>query len=144
MSQTVRTEVAAPTVRTLVLDIVADGDSCVVHATGELDVASRRDLLVASTAGTHRSTVIDFAEVTFMDCSGYGCLVAARVLLEGGGRTLTIRGHTGQPKRLIDLIAAFDDARRAGGAQQRGPRVSGGCRPAVLLSEVDGGASLGS
>lgn len=92
--------------RGLMLQVHPEGDSGVVQATGELDLASRNQLFVASVAGNHPIMVIDLAGVTFMDCSGYGSLVASRLVVGREGRALTIRGQTGQPARLFDLIAA--------------------------------------
>ena len=89
----------------LLINVYPEGNSCVVHVTGELDLASRNQLFVAFTAGNHPAMVIDLAGVTFMDCSGYRCLVAARLVIEQGGRSLIVRGATGQPARLLDLIA---------------------------------------
>ena len=113
MSVTIRTnpvaEVAAPLPNgDLILHVHPGADSCVIQATGELDLASRNQLFVASTAGNHPAMVIDLAGVTFVDCSGYGSLVASRLVVEREGRALTIRGQTGQPARLLDLIAALE------------------------------------
>ena len=43
---------------------------------GELDLSSRNQLFVAATTGNDRAMVIDLADLNFMDCSGYGGLVA--------------------------------------------------------------------
>ena len=99
------TDVASPSLGALQLDVHPEGDQCVVLATGELDRATRDQLIVASTAGNHRQMLIDLSAVTFMDCGGYGGIVASRLLVERDGRTLTIRGVTGQPQRLLDLIS---------------------------------------
>lgn len=98
----------------MLINVYAEGNGCVVHVTGELDRASRHQLFVASTAGNHPAMVIDLSGVTFMDCSGYGCLVAARLVVEQGGRAFTIRGQTGQPARLLGLIAALERVDAAG------------------------------
>lgn len=97
-----------PTAPVLVLDVFPNGNSCVIHARGELDLATRNQLFEASTQGNHSTMVIDLAEITFMDCSGYGCLVASRLIIEGNGRTLTISGQSGQPARLLEMIAALE------------------------------------
>jgi anti-anti-sigma factor len=89
----------------LVLDVYIEGKSCVVHAAGELDRASSGKLIVTSTAGTHNAMVIDLDELTFMDSGGYHALEESRRMLELDGRTLTIRGQTGEPARLLELIA---------------------------------------
>jgi anti-anti-sigma factor len=54
--------------------------------------------------------VVDLAGVTFMDCCGYGSLVASRLAVQRSGRTLTVRGQSGQPARLFELIAGLDIA----------------------------------
>jgi anti-anti-sigma factor len=104
----------------LVFDVVADDNFSVVLATGEFDLASHDPLVAASTAGRHPAMVIDLADVTFMDCGGYRSLVAARLIIEQGGRTLAIRGATGQPARLLHLIA----------------RLERGCGPEPAMSAV--------
>jgi hypothetical protein len=40
-----------------------------------------------------------------MDCSGYGCLVAARRILEASGGSLMLRHQTGQPAQFLRLLA---------------------------------------
>ena len=89
----------------LVVDVYPEGDACAVHIRGELDIAARNIVVDATTAGQHPMMIVDLAGVTFMDCDGYGCLVASRLILEASGRTLTLRGQTGQPGRLLAMIA---------------------------------------
>ncbi len=88
------------------IEVYPEGRSCVVRATGELDFASRTMLFEASIDGNHPAMVIDLGAVTFMDCGGYGSLVASRHSLQQTGRTLKLRGATGQPARLLELIAS--------------------------------------
>ena len=95
----------------LSVHLSTEGDQRVVWVTGELDAASRDQLVVSATAGDHPAIVIDLAGVTFMDCSGYGSLAATRLAVEDVGRTLTTRGQTGQPGRLFELIATLEDRR---------------------------------
>ena len=94
--------------QSLVLNVYPTGDSCVVNASGELDLTTRNQLFAAVTAGNHRTMVIDLAKVTFMDCSGYGSLMASRAVLEGQARRLTVRGQSGEPARLMALIAEME------------------------------------
>ena len=96
----------------LLVRLSTEGDLRVVWVTGELDAASRDQLVVAASAGDHPTMVIDLAGVTFMDCSGYGSLTSSRLAIEGEGRTFSTRGQIGQPARLFDLIAALEDPRR--------------------------------
>ena len=88
----------------LLLDVFITPNTCVVHVAGELDLATRNQLVSAATAGHHPNMQIDLAGVTFMDCSGYRALIAARRIIEGEGRSLTVTGETGEPARFLDLI----------------------------------------
>ena len=92
----------------LTINVYPEGDTCVVHATGELDMASGDQLLAAATAGSHPATVIDLADLTFMDCGGYRSLESSQLVIERDGRTLSVRGQTGEPARLLKLIAELE------------------------------------
>lgn len=94
----------------LLLDVFDAHNTRVVHVTGELDLATRDLVVSAATAGHHPAMVIDLGGVTFMDCSGYGSLVASRLVIEGEGRSLTVMGQTGEPARLCRLIADLEAA----------------------------------
>ncbi len=90
----------------LTVEVSRDGDVRIVDVRGEFDIATGNIVLVAVTARPLVSTVVDISGVTFMDCSGYGYFVECRLFLEGAGRTLTLIGPTGQPARLLELIAS--------------------------------------
>ena len=92
----------------LTFQVFAEGQQCIVRPTGELDLATRAQLLAALTSGDSPAMVVDLAAVTFMDCSGYGTLVASGVALTGQRRTLSLRGPAGQPARLLTMIAALE------------------------------------
>ena len=79
-----------------------------VLVTGELDLSGRDQLMSVATAGRYPEMVIDLAGCTFMDGCGYDCLVAARQVIEGQGRSLAITGQTGQPARLWKLIGDLE------------------------------------
>lgn len=85
-----------------------DGERCVVRVSGELDLATRERLFLACTARHRLSIVVDLSALTFIDCGGYGGIVAARNVIEADGRMLTMRGAQGQPGRLLDLIAHIE------------------------------------
>jgi anti-anti-sigma factor len=104
-------ESGAPVPR-LFLNAFSTAETYVIRVAGELDLANRNQLLSASTIGRHPAMVIDLGGVTFMDCSGYGSLVASRRMVEGEGRSLTVRGQTGQPARLLQLIADVEKVSR--------------------------------
>lgn len=93
---------------TLLLDLLAAHDTCVMHVTGEVDLATRDQLVSASTAIHHRQIVINLGGVTFMDCGGYSALTISRHIIESQGRSLAFTGETGQPARLFELIAELD------------------------------------
>lgn len=99
---------ASSTHTDLSYEVYAEGERCIVRATGDLDLASRAQLMAAVTSGNSPMTVIDLAAVTFMDCSGYGSIVASEVVLAGQHRTLSLRGSTGQPARLLKWIAGLE------------------------------------
>lgn len=100
-----------PTAQLLFRDELTADNTRVVSAVGELDLASRGRLVSTLTSGHHSATVIDLGGVTFMDCSGYGALIASRCIVEHDGRSLTVRGQTGQPGRLLELIAGVESGR---------------------------------
>ena len=97
----------------LALDAVATPESYEIRLAGELDLATRSRLVAALAGGRQASTVIDLGGVTFMDCSGYGSIVASRSIVEGDGRSLTLRGQSGQPARLLQLIARMESGHTA-------------------------------
>jgi len=81
-----------------------DGVCRVVRFAGELDLLTRDLANRACLDGDHIAVVVDLAETTFMDCCGYGGLVAARLVLEQRGGSLTVRNQTGQPARVLARI----------------------------------------
>jgi anti-anti-sigma factor len=93
---------------TLSLNVVPEGNHCVIHVSGELDLSTRDQLYATSTTGDHPAMVIDLADVTFMDCCGYGTLIASARAVQAEGRSLGIRGQTGQPAHLMRLIAELE------------------------------------
>lgn len=94
-----------------VVSLTDEGSSHVVHVQGELDIATRGQLFTAVTTGEYATVIVDLAAVTFMDCGGYSCLVASRLVLESTSRSFSIRGTSGQPSRLFALIEGFQSAR---------------------------------
>lgn len=82
----------------------SDGRCHVVEIGGELDLASRNAMVRACTARRHRAVVVDMADLTFMDCAGYGAIANARHVLEHRGGSLLLANAVGEPARLLDLI----------------------------------------
>lgn len=90
-----------------------EGASSVVHASGELDMATRDRCSDACLGGDHVAVVLDMAALTFMDCAGYGGLLAARRGLQERGGSLTLRHASGQPARLLAMLVRLDPPIRA-------------------------------
>lgn len=79
-----------------------------VHLAGELDIATRDLVHRACVASEYHDVAVEMGQTTFMDCSGYGGLVAARLELERRGGSLTLRNPTGQPADLLALLAVSE------------------------------------
>jgi anti-anti-sigma factor len=86
-----------------------DDPAHVVVMTGELDMASRAAAFRGCTSVGTADVVVDMAGLVFMDCAGYGALIAARAILERGGGSLTFMDPRGQPLRLLTLIGEHWD-----------------------------------
>jgi anti-anti-sigma factor len=108
------------------LSVSREGSSHVVRVSGELDIETRNQLVVMCVAGHQSVVIVDLAALTFMDCAGYGAIVAIRDVLEHSARSLTIRNQTGQPARLLDMIGALD---RSGASASAAPTASSSARP---------------
>jgi anti-anti-sigma factor len=82
----------------------------VVTLSGDLDLESRPATYHACAGGDAACVIVDMAELTFMDCSGYDGLVTARASLHRRGGSLTLRNQSGQPAYLLGLLAGLDPA----------------------------------
>jgi anti-anti-sigma factor len=87
------------------LSITRHGRDRVVQISGELDVATRNLARRACLSGRRKSVVVDMTDMTFMDCSGYGGLIAARRVLQAHGGSLTLHNQVGQPAELLTMLA---------------------------------------
>ena len=92
------------------LHVSRDRGRRVVQVGGELDLATRNLVRRACLAGRGRrkTVVVEMGEMTFMDCSGYGGLVAARRALQDEGGSLTLRNQAGQPAELLVMLAILE------------------------------------
>jgi anti-anti-sigma factor len=90
------------------LSISRDGRYRVVRIGGELDVATRNLARRACLAGRRKAVVVEMGDMTFMDCCGYGGLVAARLSLQAHGGSLTLRNEEGQPAELLKMLADLE------------------------------------
>jgi anti-anti-sigma factor len=80
----------------------------VVQIGGELDVATRVRAHQACLEGRGNNVVVEMADMTFMDCCGYGGLIAARQILQAGGGSLTLNHQTGQPAELLVMLGVLE------------------------------------
>jgi anti-anti-sigma factor len=86
------------------VNITRHGRHRFVQISGELDVVTRNIVRRACSAGRRTAVVVEMSGMTFMDCSGYGGLVAARHDLQAHGGSLTLRNPAGQPAELISML----------------------------------------
>ncbi len=93
----------------------ADGSS-VIEAAGEVDVATSPALAAALDAMIRSGAtniVVDMAQVTFIDSSGLGTLVAALKQAQATNATLTLRNLSTAVRRVFeitDLLETFGAA----------------------------------
>ena len=80
----------------------------VVQIGGELDIATRNRARRACLDGRGKDVEVDMADMTFMDCCGYGGLVAARQILQADGGSLTLHHQTGQPAEFLVMLAVLE------------------------------------
>ena len=80
----------------------------VVQIGGELDIATRNRARRACLDGRGKDVVVEMADITFMDCCGYGGLIAARKILQADGGSLTLNHQTGQPAEFLVMISILE------------------------------------
>lgn len=94
------------------VEICVGGAGHVILVRGELDLASCGVMIDSCVKVGQRVVVVELAGLTFMDCAGYGALIAGRQDLERRGGSLTLAHATGKPLRLLALIDAIDGGRQ--------------------------------
>jgi len=86
----------------------------VAFARGELDLNTRELLRgCIPSVSLHigpGELALDLGDLVFMDCGGYGGIVALRGAIEAQGGHLEVRNEVGQPARLLTLIGALEGA----------------------------------
>jgi anti-anti-sigma factor len=97
---------------TFTLSVSTEGSQRVIEICGELDVASRNLVIRACLADPDKAVIVEMAEMTFMDCRGYGGLLVARQALQQHGSSLSLRNQSGQPAALLGLLSSLE-ARRS-------------------------------
>ncbi len=90
---------------------LVDGDRCVLALTGEVDLDVADDLLQVGQIGLDEAGVIgvvlDLAEVTFMDSSALGAMVALHNIADERHQSLTL-AHVPDRVRKILAITGLD------------------------------------
>jgi anti-sigma B factor antagonist len=91
--------------------VVSDyGRHAVVTLRGELDIADAADVAAAITAAaTGRiETVVDLADLTFIDCSGVAALARARAQIRHAGGVLLLASPRRHVRRVISMSGLID------------------------------------
>jgi anti-anti-sigma factor len=82
-------------------------DHCCLVLHGEIDLAVREELnqvLQHTVRLSHNVTEVDLRDVTFLDCSGIGVLVAATNTAHGHGRDVIVSHPQRIVRRVLDLV----------------------------------------
>jgi anti-anti-sigma factor len=82
----------------------ADEPVHIVELWGELDLVSREAAITACSSAEHVDVLVDLSGLVFLDCAGYGALVAAADELKLRGGSLALTNAVGEPRRLLALI----------------------------------------
>ncbi|MGZ4741373.1 MAG: STAS domain-containing protein, partial [Ilumatobacteraceae bacterium] len=82
------------------MKVADDHGGRVVHLCGELDLAARDEFYSTCVTGDNAALVVDMSRLTFLDCSGYGALVAVRLAIRERGGSVIVRRPRGEPAHL--------------------------------------------
>jgi anti-anti-sigma factor len=91
---------------------ISVGGQRFVRLSGELDIATREVVRRACLEGNALTVVVDMTDLTFIDCSGYGALIAVRRILTERGGSLTMLKQVGQPAALFGLLSDLEAAQQ--------------------------------
>jgi anti-anti-sigma factor len=94
----------------LTVSATSIGGHRIVRLSGELDIATRDLVRRTCLAGTDLTVVVDMTDLTFIDCCGYGALIAARRILTDLGGSLKMSNQAGQPEFLLGLLHDLEAA----------------------------------
>ena len=90
--------------------VTIEDDRLVVFLGGELDMDAREEATRDWAFSQICDVTVDLSGLSFMDCSGFGALVAARQILRGKGGSLSIRNcSSNHPARLLSLLEHCHD-----------------------------------
>jgi anti-anti-sigma factor len=88
---------------------------CTYQCTGELDM-STAPILRSALEHLTTDVTLDFTEVSFLDSSGIGALVAQYQRLSKHGCTLRVQGLQEPPRRALEITGLLDTLTRSRGA----------------------------
>ncbi len=94
----------------LELYVTRHGDSSLIRVRGEVDMATApqlRECIFAASAGGERVD-LDFADTTFMDSTGLGCVVLAHRDLEADGVPVQVVAASPQVAGVLRLAGAAE------------------------------------
>ncbi len=89
------------------IEVLTEGDSCVVVVGGEVDMATAAQL-DAALETVDGNVVVDLAGVTFLDSSGIGVLVKAAQRSQATGHTLRTRAERDNVWRTLQVTNLAD------------------------------------
>ena len=90
----------------LTIQVEREGDALIVHASGELDIASAKEFegeLTRAVRNSVSGVVLDLRGVTFIDSTGLRALLAGAGLSSKIGRHLRILRGSAAVERAIEL-----------------------------------------
>src|SRR5262249_15794335 len=90
----------------LTLSSTQENGRSTIVAAGEIDLSTCQALeaeLSKAIAQDSDQIVVDLREVTFMDSTGLGVLIAAHKKAQANGHAIEVRTGEGEVKRLFDL-----------------------------------------
>jgi anti-anti-sigma factor len=93
---------------TFTLGVLRRGARRIVTIGGEIDIESRDRVRLACSAARGKTVIVEMGDVTFMDCCGYGGLVAARLVMHASGGSLILSHAIGQPADLLAMLAVLE------------------------------------
>ncbi len=88
------------------------GSYLLAHVTGEITMELtpdlKRDVEKALESCTYPLLVLDLSEVSFMDSSGIGFLVACNTRMQSLGKTLALLHPSSQVRKTLGLVQLMD------------------------------------
>ncbi len=90
----------------------ANGDSCVIRVSGEVDVSNKDELSAAIMEvqeGQAQEVEVDFTEVSYIDSSGIGVLVAAAHRASDAGTRFFVSHPQRNVARVLSMLGMGEE-----------------------------------